>query len=128
MNRFATTDYLQITPHDNYHARVFHNTFPLFASSGVYERFCQENQWMESLGYRPVVHQVVLRHSVLTYAVQRGLEALLSPVAGILERALESRQAQRYSRDPRVTIGSNIVILSNQELRFHLDKTIHGPA
>ncbi len=128
MNRFATTSFLQITPRDSYHSRVFHNTFPLFASPGVYERFCQENQWMEEAGYRPVVHQVVLRHSVLTYVVQRGLEALLSPIAGFLERKLEEFQVRRYSRDPRVTVGSNIVVLSNQELRFHLDKTIHGPA
>ncbi|CAN5118745.1 hypothetical protein BH11PAT4_BH11PAT4_0100 [soil metagenome] len=128
LNRFATSDFLAITPNDSYHARVFHNTFPLYASSGTYEKFAEANSWMESQGFRPVVHQVVLRDSLISVGVKKLLELLLWPVAGMLESRLEAYQQERYSSDGRVQTGDNVVVLSNQELRFHLDKTIHGPA
>jgi hypothetical protein len=128
LNRFATTEFLEITPNDTYHARVFHNTFPLYASSGTYEKFTGANTWMGSHGFQPVVHQVVLRDSLASLAVKRLLELLLWPVAGFIEKRLALYQQSRYARDARVGEGVNIVVLSHQELRFHLDKTIHGPA
>lgn len=128
LNRFATTSFLEITPHDTYHARVFHNTFPLYAAPGVYEKFITENRWMSDFSFTPVVHQVVLRDTLISKAVQLVFEAILYPFAQIIEKQLTRFQYNRFARDERLLSGENIVVLTPQELRFHLDKNIHGPA
>jgi hypothetical protein len=121
-NRFAIESFVDITPHDAYHARVFHNLIPLFDGGGVYAKYCAANQWMSD-SEPLVVHQPVLRHSVVSRFVQVVGEWLLG--SPNLEARIQRWQEQRIAQDPRAHAKGSKVVVSKRELRFHLAKGPH---
>lgn len=126
LNRYATEEFLEITPHNTYHARVFHNLIPLYSASVVYKNYMQANAWMEGLGYPVSPHQVVLGAFSLARLVQGIFEFLLTPVAGVMEGYAMAWQQKRFEQDTRVKEPGSVVILTPYELRFHLAKEGHG--
>ncbi|HSI20115.1 MAG TPA: nucleotidyltransferase domain-containing protein [Verrucomicrobiae bacterium] len=123
-NRFAIEDFVEITPHDSYHARVFHNLIPLFVDGRAYQAFRAENQWMHEFGERLPLHQPALSRGMLSFLLQRLGELLLWWPA--LERWAERVQRARVSSDVRARHPESKVVISSKELRFHLPKKSHG--
>jgi hypothetical protein len=123
-NRFAIESFVDITPHDSYHARVFHNLIPLFDDGGVYQAFRQKNVWMKEFDEEMPLHQPLLGHSAVTFVFQRLGECILG--WSVLERLVEKLQQQRFHNDKRVLMPGSKVIISQRELRFHLQKEMHG--
>lgn len=123
-NRFAVESYVEITPHDTYHARVFHNLIPLYAARGVYERYCSENTWMARAGFPPVNHPSVLKQSPFAGGIQWFGERLLA--SRWFEQRAERWQRGRIARDPKAGEAGSRVMVSARELRFHTVKEVHG--
>ena len=46
LNRWATVNQLEITPHNHYHAWTFSPLLPLYSDMSCYEQFITSNQWM----------------------------------------------------------------------------------
>ncbi len=126
LNRFANEQFLDVTPHDAYHARVFHNLIPLYSSPVTYQTYIQANTWMQELGYPVTSHQIPLGNVSLARLIQVTLEFLLIPCAPFLERYFMTWQQNRAARDARADEPGSVVILTPQELRFHLAKEGHG--
>jgi len=119
-NRFAITSFTEITPHDTYHARVFHNLIPLFAQPAAYASYRQNNDWMKDFSQPLIEHQLVLRHNWFSRGIQIGLERLLG--WSWLEKRAKQLQESRYQRDERAKLPGSKVVISERELRFHLPK------
>lgn len=125
LNRYATEDFLTITPQDLYHAQVFHNLVPLASSQGLYERFYDANQWMTNLGFAPIRHPIVLKPGLATIW-QKIWELLLLPFASFLELGCQFWQKQKLNKDPRRLNDKSIIVMTNQELRIHFAKDDHA--
>ena len=119
-NRFAIESFTEITPHDMYHDRVFHNLIPLFAQGASYEKYRRANRWMHDVAF----HRPVLRSGGLSRSIQIIGEMLLS--ARIFERLAMQWQQNRVANDPRAHEPGSTVIISERELRFHIVKKQHG--
>jgi hypothetical protein len=119
MNRYAADSFLAITPANAYHARVFHNLIPLYAVQPVYETYLTENAWMEEFGYPIVRHEPIFNRRLW---LQRMAERGIDPFAPLLERVCAAWQRSQAQRDVRVQQEGSVVILTPQELRFHLAK------
>jgi len=120
LNRYATTEFTEITPHDSYHARVFHNLIPLAAMPSVYGEYCRQNAWMANYGYSVRIHKTVMNIPL----IQRLGEWLLWPIAGFAEKFCQRWQENRAKHDARVSLPKSIVVLTQKELRFHLQKEV----
>jgi hypothetical protein len=122
LNRFAVDDYLCIWDWNLYHARVFHNLIPLYASQKVYRKYVQENQWMSAFGYPVIVHRPPFTDRLWLRMWQWFWEFLLTPLFWISEPLLRRRQWARLRSDERVNQPGSRVVISDRELRFHLTK------
>jgi predicted nucleotidyltransferase len=123
-NRFAIESYVDITPHDDYHARVFHNLIPLFDAGNVYASFRNRNIWMKDKGELLIDHKPVFRHSLVTRFIQGLAELAISSAK--LETYIATTQMARVAADTRAHEPGSKVIVSSKELRFHLAKKMHG--
>ncbi len=123
-NRFAVESFVDITPHDDYHARVFHNLIPLFADGFSYVNFRQANMWMQNLDQELPGHRPVLAHGVFSFTIQKLGEIILG--FHFLEQLTERWQRKRIADDPRAHAPGSKVIISERELRFHIPKQLHG--
>src|SRR5690606_37166538 len=83
LNRYASSHFLEITPRNLYHARVFHNMYPIYAPKGVYERYLQENDWMAEFGHHVKKHKVIMRWSPFIF-IKIMFEWLFWPFADLL--------------------------------------------
>lgn len=119
-NRFAVSSFTEITPHDAYHARVFHNLIPLYADLTVYDAYCAANRWMHDLGEPLKRHMPVLRPRPVSRAVQATLEWLVASPR--LEQVVKRWQERRIRQSPEAQLPGSNVCISDQELRFHLPK------
>jgi hypothetical protein len=125
LNRFATTEALDITPHNDYHARVFSGLEPLWAHEGVYERYQSVNQWMTVFGYQVGCSRRSLRREGWRGTVQRVGEWLLGGLIGDrLERWQRDWQRARIKGDPRTSEEGSRVFIRDNELCFHATKDI----
>lgn len=123
-NRFAVESFTEITPHDGYHARVFHNLIPLFADTKTYALYVAANRWMTEAGEPVVPHRPVLGHTLLSRSIQRLLEVVLASPA--LERYVARTQHARVAADPRARHPDSKVIITDRELRFHLAEEVNA--
>lgn len=123
LNRFATTAALDITPHNQYHARVFSGLEPLWAHGDVYERYRRANGWMTAYGYPVRCSRLPLERSSWAGRFQRMGEWLLGGrLGGALENWQRNWQRRRIMADPRThALGSRVVLREN-ELCFHAVK------
>lgn len=123
LNRFATVEAMDITPHNDYHARVFSGLEPLWAASGVYDRYRRANQWMASLGHPPQSSRRPMRRPRAAAAWQGWGERRLAGRFGTwLERWQAAWQRARIARDPRTYAPGSRVFVRDNELCFHAEK------
>lgn len=123
LNRFATTEAMDITPHNDYHARVFSGLEPLWAADGVYESYQRANMWMAELGYEVAGSRRSMRRSAWRVAAQRMGEWLLDGWLGDrFERGQARWQRARIERDPRTVAAGSRVFIRENELCFHAIK------
>lgn len=123
-NRFAVASYVDITPHDDYHARVFHNLVPLFDEDDYYGQYRVKNEWMRAFDESLPYHRPVLGHNVVSFLIQRAGELLIGWSA--LEKYVTHLQYERFAHDAEAHEPGSKVMLSPKELRFHLPKKVHG--
>jgi len=126
LNRFATVEAMNITPHNDYHARVFSQLLPLVSINQTYQGCLQANHWMEQLGQPVKVHRPQ-RAGFSWRTLGRGMgEWLLAGTLGdMLESWQQSWQQRRIACDPRTQLTSSLVRVSNKELCFHfMDKEL----
>ncbi len=123
LNRYATTSWLTIGPPNLYHARVFHNLVPLFSAETTYARYLETNAWMAHFDYPVVVHKPLHTDSWLSWLVRSSLEGLADMLfLWWSEPLLRNRQLWRLRTDPRVSQPGSRVVVSDQELCFHILK------
>lgn len=122
LNRYSSRTFLDITPHNRYHARVFHNLVPLFSTGGCYEQYAQENKWMADFNY-PIHHwKPILADTMFTHLFQVLGELIFRIPGKNLENWLYQQHLVRAGRDERAHKEGSVVIISEKELRFHLVK------
>lgn len=122
LNRLASDRFLEITPHDEYHARVFHNLIPLFSKGRTYQQFRAQNRWMKEFGYPIQNHLPVWFDTPLSFVIRGVLEVLLLPFAWGAEKVSRRWQHARVAHDPRRHRPKSVIVLSDSELRFHISK------
>ena len=123
LNRFATVEALDITPHNDYHARVFSGLEPLWSADGVYESYQQANAWMADLGYEVASSRRSMRCAAWRGRAQAVGEWMLGGWLGDqLERAQQRWQRARIERDPRTSESGSRVYIRDNELCFHATK------
>ena len=119
LNRYATESFLKITPENEYHARVFHNLIPLYEQGNTYDEFIRENSWMKCEGYPVSYNKPVL---VGKSSIQQIVEVVLHPIRIFLNERCSAWQHNQADHNPKVHEPGSVVILTAQELRFHLVK------
>ena len=122
LNRYASDSFLVIQEENDYHARVFHNLVPLFSTHRAYERYRLANAWMDRLGHPLADHEPILKETYWSWLLRGTAEQLLAPFSQALEDWLRQRHLRRTAEDPRVRLPGSKVVISDQELRFHLAK------
>lgn len=122
LNRYAAEDFLEITPPNHYHAKVFYNQFPLFGTKDLVDKYISANQWMKRYNFYPYKYSPLHNPSLISFGVRWLCELILGQW---FEQLAKNWQIKRVAKDPRAKAPGNVVILSEQELRFHLDKTIY---
>jgi hypothetical protein len=123
LNRIATTNQIEITPHNAYHARVFSSMVFLVSSKTMYEEFIHSNTWMTLYGYHSDSCTLVRSVSLTTRAAQAVMEMLFYPLLLITEPVLRTWQLWRFQTNPAVSDPKSKVRLSDDELCFHLAKS-----
>jgi hypothetical protein len=123
LNRYASDTFLEITPHDTYHACVFHNLIPLFTFPGMYTRYKAANRWMYDFHYPVIRHHSIYTAGGLSRFIQACGEAVLIPISSLCERFWTNWQQKRAEYDAQTKKKGSVVILTPQELRFHTIKS-----
>lgn len=120
LNRFATTKALEITPHNNYHAKVFSGLAPLYAHYQTYRSYFDANGWMEYNFYPRRVYRTERLTPNLAQFNRRLGEGLLNGRFGAwLESKLAQWQQRRILADPRTSAAKGRVRVSQEELCLH---------
>ena len=122
LNRFASDRFLEITPHDRYHAEVFHNLIPMMSVCGTYPRYVAINAWMETFGFPVQKHMPVWFETPFSWMFRSLGEIILWPVATPIEGMARRWMERRAAPDPRRNRPGSVLVLSEHELRFHLAK------
>ncbi len=121
LNRYSTSDFLDITEHNSYHARVFHNLIPLFATGDVYEQFQRANKWMTEYGFLVQEHVPVIQQNLVVRVIQYITEGLCKIIPH-LELALYNAQLERLRQSPYAQEKHAIIVTTEQEVRLHVPK------
>ena len=119
LNRYASTDFLVIGPPNQYHAQVFHNLIPLYATPEIYQEFLLKNSWMKSFAYPPHAHEIIWKFGGTALAFQRVGELVMDLCCFWLEPVLRNLQLDRLAGDERAHLPGSRVVISDQELCFH---------
>lgn len=123
LNRFATEEALNITPHNDYHARVFSKIAPVLAVGDVYRKYLKANSWMVEQKYPPKKYQTTkLGFSGLVLGRIIGEWLLISRVGDTLDKWLGMWQRRRINNDPRTKEPGSLVYIRKNELCFHVNK------
>jgi hypothetical protein len=79
---------------------------------------------MKDFGFTPSLHKALFTNTRLV----RFIQLIGEKIWGwqVIESAFMKFQHQRVKSDVRLGTGNNVIILSERELRFHLDKNYHG--
>lgn len=120
LNRYQTEDYVEILPHNEYHAKVFSQLIPLLDIQETYSRYIGANQWMKKLGWHMNVLIPKRSNPFFNFYRERAEEFLLGSFGAWLEKVLRKYQINRIKRDLRtLTSPAGRVRVSDRELCFH---------
>lgn len=127
LNRFATRAGLTVTPHNEYHARVFSPLVPLFTQSGIYARYRAANEWMAQAHF-PVIPLPNWRNDIGvvpgTIPLPRRLVQWLlhGRLGDWCEEQLSAYQRERILRHSATYDPESRVFIRAHELCLHLAK------
>lgn len=122
-NRWATTNKLQITPEDNYHAWTFYSTIPIYAQNRTYENFVKANSWMGEQGFPIHSRDILIKDRRLVIWCKIWLEQRLSGNFGSsLENSFKQSQIKRIKSKTDNSQGQWNIRINDDELCFHLKK------
>lgn len=122
-NRWATTNKLQITPKDDYHAWTFCSTIPIYAFNLTYENFIKANSWMGKQGFPIHTRDILLKDSRRITWCKTWLEHRLSGKLGnFLESNFKQNQIKRIKSKTDNYQGQWNIIINDDELCFHLKR------
>lgn len=124
LNRYQTDQFLEIKPHDFYHARTFSSLVPLY-DQNLYPKYQKENKWMEGLNFKvQPTFKIKLANSSLLGFLQKIQEMILSGFIGNwLEKNLRSYQRERILRDKRtIEAPKGRIRISDWEICLHPKK------
>lgn len=123
LNRFATTEALQITPNNSYHARVFSRLMPLLSINKTYELYLKENEWMNQTDYVLVKYRQPKKiKGLMTVIRNLGEKTLQGQIGNYLENSLRRWQVTRIEADKKAFIKGSKVRIEPNELCFHNKK------
>ncbi|AKM82147.1 TPA: nucleotidyltransferase domain-containing protein [Candidatus Berkelbacteria bacterium] len=121
LNRYQTTDYLDVKPHNEYHARVFSQLIPLTDIDNTYSKYLKKNDWMKKENFPVVENRSLVSESRIMPSIRALGEKILSGSFGDnLEKILGKIQKKRILTDKR-TLESpkGRIRVSDKELCFH---------
>ncbi|OGD57191.1 hypothetical protein A2V71_02110 [Candidatus Berkelbacteria bacterium RBG_13_40_8] len=121
LNRYQTDNFLDIQPHNDYHARTFSQTWPLVNVNKTYEKFIQKNVWMAKMGYSFKKNEKNLQKNVIFASIRKMKEWILNGSFGdAVEKTLGNYQKKRILSDIRTRKApKGRVRVSDRELCFH---------
>lgn len=122
-NRWATTNKLQITPKDDYHAWTFSSIIPIYAQNPTYENFIKANNWMNKQGFPIDTRDILIKDSRLVAWCKTWLEKRISGKFGnSLENSFKQGQIKRIKNKIDNSQGQWNIQISDDELCFHLKR------
>ncbi len=124
LNRFFTTQHLEISPHTLGNAREFCAQVPLYDAGGWHARFARENVWVGEFGYRfSKITNDKLRIMNDVRPTKTAIEKAFSLRFGQwLEECVKRPQYARIARDPRTHDSKGLVVFTDRELTFNPPK------
>lgn len=122
-NRWATTNRLQITPKDDYHAWTFSSTIPIYSQNLTYQNFVRANSWMREQGFAIHTRDIIIKDSRLVTWCKTWLERRLSGHFGnYLESRFKQSQIKRIKSKTNNSQDQWNIRINDDELCFHLKK------
>lgn len=121
LNRYQTDDFLDIQPHNEYHAKVFSSLVAIFDADFIYQKYIATNQWMQKFNcYFPAGDFKLVNNFLLGSARAVGERILETKFGDWLEKKLRYYQKNRILKDTRYQAASpGRIRISEQELCFH---------
>ncbi|MCX6806638.1 MAG: nucleotidyltransferase domain-containing protein [Candidatus Berkelbacteria bacterium] len=124
LNRYQSDQFLEIKPHNFYHAETFSPLAPLY-NDNIYTNYQKANKWMEKFGFKVVPSvEVKLRNKAILKGVQKVAEVCLQGSFGnYLEKVLRSYQLRKIAKNKEmIEAPKGRVRISDWELCFHPGK------
>jgi len=124
LNRYQTDQFLEIKPHDFYHARTFSSLAPLY-DQNLYPKYQRENKWMEEFGFKvsPGVKINPVRGPILNFLREIEEAVLSGRLGNWLEKNLRNYQIKRILRDKRTyEAPKGRIRISDWEICLHPKK------
>jgi len=123
LNRYQTTESLEILPHDDYHSKVFSKLVSTFDIDKIYEKYKSENGWMKDFDCEiiPGINKKPINNSKILGTIRKFFEWILKRYFGnFLEKKLGNWQKKRILNDTRTkNAPKGRVRVSDEELCFH---------
>lgn len=122
LNRYQTTDQLEILPHNMYHGEVFGPMIPLVDLEKTYEWYQRANAWMEEAGY-PIRYRHLRGYQNLTRLMMPfrllGEYLLKGTIGDWIENYLTRYQTKKILAHPLTRQYPDRIKVSDQLLLFH---------
>lgn len=121
LNRYQTTNQLDIEPHNEYHARVFSQLIPLVDIDGTYNHYQEANAWMKAFSLEVVSPKRRPSRSLKLSQWSRRLgEWLLGGKFGDwFEKLTRVAQTRRIQTNPLTNRYPERIRVSDDALLFH---------
>ncbi len=121
LNRYQTTDHLDIEPHNEYHARVFSQLIPLIDINETYQRYQDANTWMKSFAVEVTSPKRRPSRSLKVSRITRllGEWILTGWLGNWLEARTRAAQSQRIESNPLTGRYPDRIRVSDDVLLFH---------
>jgi hypothetical protein len=122
LNRFAADSWLEITPHNQYHAEVFHNLIPLMVVGDCYDCYRAANHWMADFDLPVHKHKVAVPDTLFSKLARSLLELLFLPFSATLERRTKELQVAKINQNELLQEPGSQLVLTDSEVRYHFAK------
>ena len=126
LNRYQTDDYLEIFPHNQYHAWDYCGLMPLVDIANTYQQYLDKNRWTQKLGHPMRENRRMLSPSHFLSFLRNLSEKILGGDLGDwVEKILRRYQRRRILSDKRTMMAPKGKIrISDRELCFHPAKRV----
>ncbi len=121
LNRYQVDNFLEIQPHNFYHANCFSSLVPLF-DINLYPKYQKKNRWMEKFNFkiRPTLRVKLVNNFFFRYLRKINELFLSGNLGNWLERKLGNFQKERIRKDKRTQEApKGRVRFSEKEICIH---------